>query len=100
MTDRSTTEKLLDMLGDYFENRRRNAQTGAERAAHQMEAVDFHRLVRNWAEHNSPWGNAFIAELAPNDNSGPPTVPDWFLAAMRKAEERSNTPRRFAGERA
>ena len=99
MTDRPTTEKLLDMLGDYFQNRARNAQTGAERAAHQMEAVDFHRLVRNWAEHNSPWGNVVVAELAPNDYSGPPTPPDWFLAAMRKADKRSN-PRHIRGERA
>jgi hypothetical protein len=100
MTDRPTTEKLLDMLGDYFEHRARNAQTGAERAARQMEAVDFHRLVRNWAEHNNPWGVALVAELAPIDYSGPPTPPDWFLAAMRKADERSNTRRRITGERA
>ena len=101
MTDRPTTEKLLDMLGDFFAYRARTANQGGERYARQMEVVDFQRLVRNWAEHNNPWGHHLImAELAGDDHSGPPTVPDWFLAAMRQAEERSRTPRRFTGERA
>lgn len=101
MTDRPTTEKLLHMLGDFFEYRARNANQGWERAARQMEVIDFIRLLRNWAEHNNPWGGHLaMAELAGIDHSGPPTVPDWFLAAMRKTEERSRTPRRFTGERA
>lgn len=101
MTDRPTTEKLLSMLGDFFAYRARTANQGGEQNARQMEVVDFIRLVRNWADHNNPWGHLpMMAELAGDDHSGPPTVPDWFLVAMRQAEERSRTPRRFTGERA
>ena len=101
MTDRPTTEKLLDMLGKYFEYRARTATQGAERYARHLEVANFQRLVRNWAEHNNPWGQHLVlAELAEDDHSGPSTVPDWFLAAMRQTEERSRERRRFTGERA